>query len=430
MVFFDGDKKMKKGMMKMNKINKIKICIIIGLFILVESICVFNMGDATSKHDVSVKELMQKNLQRVFASKKAQKEALDDYYNCEYERVENFVCADLELDVKSFYKTKISWEKCSVEKYIVFIASSDGKYKKVAELSGKQTSYVMKTKKEENYAVCIRGYKYNKKQKKTLVVFEGNDSFGSRVADVTTSEYAWEETYVSPKEIDLEWYCGKGIEPDGILIYRKDGKNKKYKCIGDVKWSKKDCIIYKDKKVKSKEEYVYKARNYKKINGKTYYGQYEGLGASAVNMYGKFTISEKREENTSVVKITSHQDNAQLCIKVKECIQDRCAYLSKEDSNFCYKCNGVSIDGNKWVTKNNWKKSKKKITIKNKESIWLRFEKVSSEGVEFCDYLSDEEMDYGHDICLEVVYRYVPSFLILNPYEKSSVTMEDGEAVH
>lgn len=70
MVFFDGDKKMKKGMMKMNKINKIKICIIIGLFILVESICVFNMGDATSKHDVSVKELTQKIYKEYLHQKK------------------------------------------------------------------------------------------------------------------------------------------------------------------------------------------------------------------------------------------------------------------------------------------------------------------------------------------------------------------------
>ena len=134
----------------------------------------------------------------------------------------------------------------------------------------------------------------------------------------------------------LDHYDNKQISPDGFIVYRKNKKGKFVK-VADIK---KQGVNFIDKNVEAGRSYTYKARSYKKINGKTYYSVYsDEVRVSAVNKAGKFKISFDGKDKDTIKVESSDKNNGTIRI---------CEPYFKDDST-TYNIEQYSIDGSKWI---------------------------------------------------------------------------------
>ena len=151
-----------------------------------------------------------------------------------------------------------------------------------------------------------------------FVVYQGDEivckyfnEFGTMPDSPKNDYYKYKEYHFDKNYIEVPFFAednaeGTKVIPDGLIVYRKD-KNGKFKEIAKVKQTNKN---YVDKKVKAGGTYTYKARTYKKINGKTYYSKYsDEITLSAVNTIGKFKMSVGKKDRTIVKIESTDKDN-------------------------------------------------------------------------------------------------------------------------
>ena len=81
-----------------------------------------------------------------------------------------------------------------------------------------------------------------------------------------------EVSSVKSKSVKLKWQ--KVVGAGGYKLYRKTGKNGKYKEVRSTSGAAATNVT--DSGLKSKTTYYYKLRAYKKVNGKARYSAYSG----------------------------------------------------------------------------------------------------------------------------------------------------------
>ncbi len=342
---------------------------------------------------------------------------------------------DTTVKVQSFYRAKISWKKKDVDKYALYQVFGGGeKIKKLAVFSGKKSEYVLHTKKNREYQLQIRGWKYKKGTKKVVRSYFGQPYFYSGVPQVGFGDYEWAEGYVSTKKIVLRFSeYENGLAPDGYQMFRRDYEKKKFKRIAVIP-QKADWkngrfpgeVSFTDKNVKAHKAYVYKVRAYKKISGRTCYGPFsEKIYKSAVRLSGAYHILGEPEGDAPVLHVTGYASNGVLEFNPSWFLGNN--YISKKDRDFCYQVNGISADGKTWMTKKTVKKTKK-ISIQGKEGFFLRLEKTR------CESDEDDEDDWDDapedQLCVDAYYNGIPSFLSLQPYVGTGGTSQNSEAIH
>ena len=192
---------------------------------------------------------------------------------------------------------KIQWKKrANVKKWVIYraditdIVQSDfskdadlSRYKKIKKLSGKTTSFVdKKVKRHHYYEYLIEGYKKsNGKYKLAYSTYLGEvpgeilsfDCPGLSRPDLLNGGTG-EDYSNSSKKIYLYVEPRTGMDPRGVVVYRKDKNETKYKKIKVKKVEKgKFSPVYLDTNVKSGMEYRYKVKTYRKVGKKKYYSK-------------------------------------------------------------------------------------------------------------------------------------------------------------
>lgn len=320
-----------------------------------------------------------------------------------------------DVEVQTPAKTKISWKKKDVDKYVIYQLKDDlTRAKKVATFSGKKTSYTIKTKKNKTLNYEIVGNKYKKGTKTLSKVYRSYIQFYSGVAPAQFAEYNDTDANCSPEKIELRPIHGEGMKPDGFEIFRKKSGAKKFKKIKTItlKTLKKSKGSYFDKTVKEGQAYVYSLRTYKKIGKKIYYGPADEITLRTVNKTGKYTVKGAPDGDEPILKITSRKNNGLLVIN-----GIGWGYGSQTDDQIVYLAKEYSADGETWI-------SKGEIKVKAGESFWIRYEKT-----ECGDSYDRNDYPTGNHT-FDVKYNGVQSCLYIQPYVNYASAYYDGEAVH
>lgn len=335
---------------------------------------------------------------------------------------------DIKVKVDSPTKTKISWKKKKVDKYVIYEVKDDGNTrKKVATLPGSRTSYTIKTKKNQYYSFEIKGRKYKKGSKKLTHEYYGDAWFYSGVSPVNYDDYCYAEGYISTKKIELSFGpADDGLTPDGYQIYRKKSSAKKFTKVGSVsvKNKKDKWAVWKDKDVKAHKSYVYKVRAYKKIGKKNVYGPFsEEMAKRAVNMNGKYTVNGDPDADEPVLKVTGNKNNGILSIYPEGMFN--CGYVSDTDENVCYLAKAISHDGKNWYSLETYDSDgEDEFSVEGNESFWLKFSKEEL-AEEYWDDNTEENLSVnGHS------YEGIPVYFDLYPYTGTARTFRDSESIH
>ena len=214
---------------------------------------------------------------------------------------------------------------------------SDVSYKEIGSVpyaDGKFTITGLKKGKDHYYgfAVCMGDG----------AVFKTYREFGTMPEAATVGYVNYNNYHFDKNYIELPFYAekkstGANMVPDGLIVYRKD-KNGKYKRIG----TSKPNVNYIDKDVKAGKSYTYKARTYKKINGKKYYSEYsDEVTMSAENYEGKFKLTCNKNDR-SILKIESKDKyNGVIC-------DWEDTFFAKPLNYEYIKIKKYSLDGKKW----------------------------------------------------------------------------------
>lgn len=157
---------------------------------------------------------------------------------------------------------KILWKSVAGAKdYSIYRASSKkGTYKKIATTP--KTHYTDKNVKfnQSFYYRVKANHKYEK----------CNSSFSSSVKVVIPRQPSVKVKSHRGKRIRLSW--DKNTAATGYLIYRAEGKKKKYKRIATITGNTQR--TYNDKKIKKGKVYYYKIKAVRKIGDTVYYSKY------------------------------------------------------------------------------------------------------------------------------------------------------------
>ena len=156
---------------------------------------------------------------------------------------------------------------------------SKKKFKKIASISGKATSFKNTTvKKKRCYAYYIDMYlKVDGKLVKEFTSYSSYKDIGyvgfEKPVVVGSSSDNYETT---EKQIFFRADYGKGIKPKKFYIYRKGPGDKEYKKIKLKPQSNSDDydFLYCDTNVEANKYYKYKVRGYLKKGKKKYYTKY------------------------------------------------------------------------------------------------------------------------------------------------------------
>lgn len=279
----------------------------------------------------------------ITASVEAKNQTYDQTYNT------------IQASVQSKTKIKLSWKKkldgrldiyrCEVRNY------KKGAYKKIASVSGKKRAYVDKVKYKKQYAYKIVFYSAANPSAKKNTFYAGQYTGVERVKwadDNPAYDYAKGPDFI---ELQIKGELDDnnkvlGMKPTGYEIYRKS-KDESYKKIATVK-SNKDFVKYKDTTVQTGETYTYKARAFRKLNGKVLYSNFtEDLAITAANKTGEYTVKDvfmTDQANEFVVALTSAAGNAEMVIGEADC-----ELSSKVQEDMDLKLTAYSTDNTNWV---------------------------------------------------------------------------------
>lgn len=344
---------------------------------------------------------------------------------------------DLKTTVTSKTRIKLSWKKKSVSGYDIYRAKVDkngnvGAYKNIATISGKKTSYTDKVAYKKYYSYKVKGYR--KKGGKKVYQYQGESEVYAGVAKTEWTEFFKSDAKVGTDSIELTAYSADGMAPTGYDIYRSIIKTETspfgYKKIARV--NTKGALTYEDKSVTAGVTYYYKVRAYKKLNGKTIYGEYsDTVRLSAVNGKGTFQIQSLTEDNQKVKNltfaITSDANNADVIIdgdtnKVNSSIEYYCRKTEKEDGTSVYLLGTkYSYDNKTWYSFGD-----REIILKPGKTIYIMFEEESGKEFDFhADGMEIAEID-----CISVVYNDLISYLDIDLKSKTAGTRVNGEYYH
>ena len=291
--------------------------------------------------------------------------------------------------VPSMGAIKLKWKKKDVSCYQIYrvsFAKSDttmdyvpfSKYKKVARISGKKTSWTdKKVKKNRYYAYVIRGYRKNKDSKVRVYDSYSKHSLHSEIPGLDKPEIFNDgdgENYTNSKDrIYLYVQRNYGVRPHGAVIYRKAAGSSKYSKITVKKMSSSkftEGAEYRDSTVKPGKTYYYKARTWVKKNGKKKYSRYsKAVKISAVNYRGKYTVEPVTAAGTVnefAVKVNSNKYNGVLTLKGIE--DPDVYYCAEEDIKQTIKLTAYGSDGKTWI-----EVPSSGLKIKAGQSIYLKY---------------------------------------------------------
>lgn len=208
--------------------------------------------------------------------------------------------------------------------------------------------------------------------------------------------------------IEVPFYAETEMEPkvapDGLIVYRKD-KNGKFKKIARVKPNKN----YIDKNVKPGKSYTYKARTYKKINGKTYYSKYSvEVTVSAVNRLPKLKMTAKKNDS-SIIKFESTDKYNGVIRDWEDEFIEHGIYDDLPDRQFRIK--KYSLDGKKWKKTDGTDIP----ALKPGKAIWLELENEMNKSGDY-----NLNFYYGNGFRYDIWY-----FMICNLKDKNVYTARD-----
>lgn len=290
---------------------------------------------------------------------------------------------DVDATAQSAKSIKLQWKKQkNVTSYVIYRCSANYrdvgegglpdkkcKYKKIATVSSKKTSYVDKSVKANKwYSYEIRGYRKKKE------VARGKNHVYTVMSEVDWDEWQ-NRAKTTPNSIQLGWTRTNGIKPDGYEVYRADNHSD-FKKI-QPKEEKGEMF---DKTVKPKQTYYYKVRGYYKNGEKKTYTAFSRVTKhQAVNYEGKYKVKRIKEQNVSpsaiTLEITSEEYNADLILDAKGEWGISCVKKDKSESGGTGLIEAYSTDGNHWkkpVGENVW--------IRGGETVSIRFQVVNEDG--------------------------------------------------
>lgn len=178
---------------------------------------------------------------------------------------------DLQVTSKSSNCIKIEWcsVKCASGYTIYRSTMKSGIYRKLAQVSGKTTSYVDKDLNcGTNYYYRVRAFR--KVGNKTCL------GYPSDILEAATCPEAIKYLHaecVSDCSIELGWetiYKSSGYE-----LYRSTSENGNYTRVATFTDNGKTC--YRDNNLKSGKKYYYKVRAFKELNGQIAFGNYSDV---------------------------------------------------------------------------------------------------------------------------------------------------------
>ncbi|MBQ9155798.1 MAG: fibronectin type III domain-containing protein [Eubacterium sp.] len=319
---------------------------------------------------------------------------------------------------------RLSWpNKKNVARWKIRRALQDkngntGSFKTIKTLGAGKKSFVVKgLKKNRSYVFEIRGFRKKKGKYVEAYYSEVYDYTG--LAKTSWDEYAYSDPYCSPERIDLSMNKStQGLSVKGYQIYRKKEGTSAYKKIATIK--KKSPGVYKDKNVEKGASYQYKFRSYTKYKGKTIYSPFSDvLKRSAVYQKGKFTSRQvKLAKAEVIVNVTSQKYNAKLSLDSIEYdfrIGGGQYSDEYEDEMAPVTLTGWSKDGISWTEA----KKNQSVTLKDGESLYLRFKGDGASDLRKGQFLYNEEIRYNG----------LPSFFRLYLNGDGTAYMND-ESIH
>lgn len=287
------------------------------------------------------------------------------------------------VKVEGEKKVKLSWKKTSASEYRIYrtdAGSNDinSKYRLIATVSGKKTSYTdKKVKANKEYYYKIKAYK--KKKGRMKCIYESNsEQVYTGLETPFWNEYAFCDTMTTPEAIPLEiWLSSYTLHPAGIELYRATGSSAKYKKIKTVKLKKNQYTFkYTDGDVETGKKYYYKMRAYKIVKGKKVYSKYsQPLKLYAINHIGDYTMCTftkgSQQVNSVEVSLTSGKGNGTMTLEPDYWIY---SYADTEENLILA---AYSFDNQNWKTFSN------KVQLKAGHTVYLRFEKPRRESFYF-----------------------------------------------
>lgn len=285
---------------------------------------------------------------------------------------------DVSAKVEGEHSVKLKWKKQPVVKYEIYRADVQvdslevGTYKLIATISGEKKSFTDKTVRgNKRYSYKIKGYK--KKNGKITYYYNPDVSAYTGLAKPDWFEYAHCDTETTGESIPLKFEMSENsLHPDGVEFYKKTAG--KYKKIKSIKLKKNQYYAnYTDRNVKFEKKYYYKMRTYKIVKGKKVYSKYsQSLKLCAINNKGDYILHTftQAEQNVDsiIVSLTSNKGNGVLTFDLENLWIETDA-----DNELCL--SAYSLDNANWVT------TGKKVSLKEGETIYLRF--TDKEGIPF-----------------------------------------------
>lgn len=209
------------------------------------------------------------------------------------------------------------WEKADI--YRIYRASYNedknkiGKYKKIATISGKKTSYRSAAKHKKSYYYKVVGYvkksgRYVKKYSSSIPVAPMGNVHYESDPDYFLSGVKITPNYIKIANWDINDYS---MENMSLELYRREVGTSKYKRLKTLSY--KSGWSYVDKTVKTGKTYQYRCRlvkTYQK-NKKTkkLYSKYsKAQTLSAINESGQFSVSVVPQSDTTSSSLI-------LCVK-------------------------------------------------------------------------------------------------------------------
>lgn len=313
------------------------------------------------------------------------------------------------LELKPYLnKVKLKWpkkkgvsyytiHKVKVTKKVVkddyYIAKK--KYKKVATVSGKKTSFKDKSvKTNKRYAYFIQGYK-KKGSKSTLKYTSFTEIYNDAYTglDKPTIFRYYSDNFENDAHVAyFHLSYGSGINPTKTYVYRKAADEKsytkfKFKAMPN---SDDDPLVYCANKLRSNIKYTFKVKTYYKKGKKKYSSKYSSTyKITPCNSSAKFSATTPTAAGVRVdefiVKLAGHVDNGKTTFYYYSSSDDD--YYSYTDTSNVHKEYGVAIteysmDGTNWKSLKNTT-----VTTKSNEIIYLKFKMIKREDDTSTDYI-------------------------------------------
>ncbi len=341
----------------------------------------------------------------------------------------------ISISVSQTSKTalKLKWSKKNVSSYKVYRASVDskgkvGKYKRIATVSKKSTSY---TDKKVQYK---KNYKYRVDGVKSGVKYRGYAKVYSGIGKVEWNECLKSDTPVSPESITIGGFSNgetggfegaTGCKPAGFVIYRSKG-SLGWEKIAKIPSNGKYYFSYTDTSVTAGITYKYKVAAYAKLSGKTVLGaESTEIELSAVNQNGQFNIKVETPNSASVgeitFKISSSRNNGDIILT-----KNTYANLYTETASGASTDDFLIVSKYSYNGKDYFDAGSKDIFIRGGETVYLTMKKHDS--TQFSAMLS-EAKSVNLEFC-QMAYNYLEAELKFDIKEGTGIAKTALEYYH